>query len=90
MLYKDPIVKIEEVVRGVHDQAGEYTKPVRKRYPLTFAVLFTFSAAAIFQGFEIWANNVVFFQEHPFSLMTIGMVLLIFTGGLYKALQKAD
>jgi hypothetical protein len=87
---KDPIERIETMVRGIHDQAEQYTQPVRKRYPLLFAFLFTFSVAAIFQGFEIFANQVAFFERHPFSLMGIGIVMLFLTGSLYKALQKND
>ncbi len=86
----DPVERIETMVRGLSNQAERYTKPARKRYPLLFAFLFTFSAAAIFQGFEIFANQVPFFQEHPLGLMAGGILLLLFTGSLYKALHKPD
>lgn len=87
---KDPIERIETLVRGMHDQAEQYTRPVKKRYPLLFAFLFTFSVAAIFQGFEIFANQIAFFERHPLSLMVVGIIMLFLTGGLYKALQKPD
>jgi hypothetical protein len=90
VLKTDPVEKIEMMVRELNDRALKYAKPVQKRYPLLLGFLFTLSLAAFFQGFEIFANNVPFFERHPFSLMAIGIVMLLLTGGLYKALQKPD
>jgi len=86
----DPVEKIETMVRKLSDRAEKYAQPVRKRYPLLFGFLFTLSLAAFFQGFEIFANNVAFFERHPFSLMAIGIIMLFLTGTLYKVLQKPD
>lgn len=90
MYEKDPIVKIEKMVREMHDRAGEYAKPVLRRYPLLFAFLLTFSVAAILHGFELWADDVELFHKHPSSLMLIGVVALLLTGTLYKALKKME
>lgn len=87
---KDPVEKIEMMVRQLNDRAEKYAQPVRRRYPLLFGFFFTISLAAFFQGFEIFANNVPFFERHPFSLMAIGILMLLLTGGLYRALQKPD
>ena len=90
MLNKDPMARIEEVMQRLEKRADTFTKPARKRYPLLFAFLFTFSVAAIFQGFEILTNQIAFFQNHPIQLMLGGIIMLALTGGLYKALQKND
>ncbi len=85
---KDPIKKAEEMVREVHNTAGKYTRPVLKRYPLLFAFLIVFSAAAIIEGFRIFVDEIPFFREHPVSLITIGVLALLFTGKLYESLEK--
>jgi hypothetical protein len=84
----DPIERVEKMVRDMHDRAGNYTQPVLRRYPLLFAFLLVFSVAAILHGFEIWADQIQMFHDHPTVLMLIGAVLLLATGTLYKALKK--
>jgi hypothetical protein len=87
---KDPIKKIEDLARNIHDTAGKHTQPVLSRYPLLFAFLLTFSAAAILHGFEIWADEIPLFKEHPSILMLLGIAALGLTGTLYKSLKKLD
>jgi hypothetical protein len=87
---KDPIKKLEDIAKDIHDLAGKHTQPVLSRYPLLFAFLLTFSAAALFHGFELWADSIALFHEHPTILMLIGAVILGLTGTLYKSLQKHE
>lgn len=87
---KDPIKKIEEMVREMHDGAGRYTQPVLKRYPLLFTLLFTLGLAGTLHGFELITDNIALFRNHPTVLMGIGIFVLIFTGTLYKALGKHE
>ncbi len=86
---KDPILEIERLVKKIHDEAGRYTKPVLNRYPLLFAFLLTFSLAAILHGFELLTDEMPLFREKPWLLMVIGVVMLFFTGTLYKLLENA-
>jgi uncharacterized membrane protein len=88
MNINDPIQKFEQVVKGAHDGAGKYTKPVLQRYPLLFSFLIVFSAAAFMHGFEMWAEQIGLFKEKPIYLMLIGLILLFLTGTLYKSLKK--
>ena len=90
MIEKEKIKKIEDIAREVHDLAGRKTQPVLSRYPLLFAFLLTFSIAAILHGFELWADSIALFTEHPTILMLIGIIVLGLTGTLYKSLQKLD
>jgi hypothetical protein len=87
---KDPIKRIEDMVRDMHDGAGKYTQPVLKRYPLLFAFLLTFSFAAILHGFELWADQIEIFEKYPSILISIGIVALFLTGTLYKVLRKGE
>ncbi len=88
MNINDPIQQVEKVVRGVHDEAGKYTRPVLQRYPLLFSFLLVFSIAAILHGFEMWADSINLFEKHPSYLILIGIVALLLTGTLYKSLKK--
>lgn len=85
---KDPIKKIEEMVKEIHDRAGEITKPVLSRYPLLFAFLLTFSLASILHGFNGFIDQIPFFDEHPLYLILAGVIVLTITGTLYKLLKK--
>ena len=85
---KDPIREIEEVVKEVHDNAGRYTEPVFKRYPLLFAFLIVFSIAAILDGFRILTDEIPLFQHHPIILILLGILVLLLTGKLYESLEK--
>ncbi len=87
---KDLLEKIERMVQEIHDKAGNYTQPVLRRYPLLFTFLVTFGVAAVLYGFELWANKIALFNDHPLVLMLIGVLVLIFTGTLYKTLRKVD
>ncbi|MDP1624928.1 MAG: hypothetical protein Q8L64_04120 [bacterium] len=88
MTPKDPIQRIEKIIKDTHDKAGVYTEPVLKRYPLLFAFLVIFSVAAILHGFELWSNQIQLFTEHPITLIGIGVILLVLTGQLYKSLDR--
>lgn len=85
---KDPIQRLEEITKDLHDSVGKLTQPVLKRYPLLFAFLLTFSAAAIIHGFNLLMDRVELFNTHPTLLILIGVIALTFTGTLYKTLQK--
>ena len=85
---RDPVKKFEDTAREIHDTAGKYTQPVLKRYPLLFAFLLTFSAAAILHGFELFTDEFEIFHTHPSLLMIFGIIALMLTGTLYRTLQK--
>lgn len=85
---RDPFKEAEDTIRNVTTKAERYTKPVLSRYPLTFALLVTFSLAAILHGFELVAERIELFNRHPWLLIVIGLVLLIVTGTIYKVLES--
>lgn len=85
---KDPIKKIEEMIKEMHDRAGDITRPVLSRYPLLFAFLLTFSLASILHGFNGFVDQIAYFDEHPLVLMLAGVIVLTLTGTLYKLLKK--
>jgi hypothetical protein len=86
----DPIQQAEKIVRTVNEKSSKYVQPVLKRYPLLFAFLVVFSIAAISHGFKIFIEQFEIFHAHPLFLMFIGILVLIFTGMLYKSLDKGE
>ncbi len=87
-MYEDPLQELDKIVRQMHDNAGKYTQPVLKKYPLLFAFFVTFSVAAILHGFELFVDQIPFFHEYPATLIAIGVLSLFLTGTLYKLLEK--
>lgn len=90
MTKKDPLQKIEHIIRNVNDGASKYTQPVLARYPLLFAFLIIFGVSAIMHGFNALVVEVEFFHMHPGILLVIGIAILAFTGRLYKWLEKSS
>ncbi|MFA5999800.1 MAG: hypothetical protein WC783_02345 [Candidatus Paceibacterota bacterium] len=85
---QDPIQKAEKIVKVVHDSAGKITQPVLKRYPLLFTFLLVFGVSATMNGFKVLVDDIPFFHNHPGYLMLSGILVLLFTGKLYKSLNK--
>lgn len=84
----ESIAQVEKIIKELHDNAGKYTQPVLRRYPLLFAFLVVFSVAAILHGFELVSDRVEFFEKHPSFLIIVGIFSLFLTGKLYKALDN--
>ncbi|MFA7191928.1 MAG: hypothetical protein WC089_01335 [Candidatus Paceibacterota bacterium] len=87
---QDPIQKAENIIKHINHKAGKYTQPVFDRYPLLFMFLLTFGVTAIIEGMRFFLEDVHFFKEHPLVLLSIGILILLFTGTLYKKLEKVD
>ncbi len=84
---RDPIQQVEMLIKEMHDALGARTRPVLRRYPLTFAFLFVFAVAAILHGFELAVEHTPLLSEHPWVLLFGGILLLIITGSLYRWLE---
>lgn len=68
----------------------QVVEPVRqsvfKRYPLLFAMLVTLGGASTIVGLERLLLELSLFDEHPWLLFSMGVVILMATGSLYKKL----
>jgi hypothetical protein len=87
-MLKDPLEHIEQVTRRTDEYMGEKTRTVFGKYPVTFSFLVLFGVIAVLHGFEDIINRVPLFNDHPVFVFIIGLVILIFTGSLYKRLDK--
>ncbi len=94
-----PADQVEEVLR-MADMAATltvktvdtYVAPVRKsilqRFPVLFSLLATIGAAAVILGIEQIILKYQLFAHHPEFILLSGVLLLAFTGRLYKKLSE--
>lgn len=84
----DPVKHVEDFAKETNDFMHERTRGVFERYPILFSFLIIFGVVALMHGFDAIIEYVPFFHEHPGCVFIIGLVILIFTGSLYKKLDK--
>jgi hypothetical protein len=76
------IKKSAEMVSGAIKYGRESTF---KRFPVLFTLLSAFGLVATFYGFEKVIDSFGF-STNPWAVLVLGLVVLIFTGSLYKKL----
>lgn len=84
----DVLGEIETAAEEVHKLVEKHGRSVFARYPLTFALLSTFGIAAVIYGFEATIRKIPFLVQWPELVLIGGLVILLFTGSLYKYLRK--
>lgn len=84
----DPILEMEKATRQMNTFMDRRGKTVFQRYPLTFSLLGTFGVVAMVHGFEGMINEIPYIHERPEFMFLIGIVVLIFTGSLYKKIDS--
>lgn len=82
----DILKKAEKVVENTNRSMEGRGRSMMKRYPITFSLLVVFGIVAIHDGikgvFEEFG-----FTQHPFILLIVGLVILIFTGTIFKRFE---
>jgi hypothetical protein len=84
----DPIEKFERYTKDTNDFMNTKSQTVFAQYPLVFSFLILFGSIATLKGFESIIFQIPLFNEYPVLLFIIGILILLFTGRLYKTLQK--
>lgn len=84
----DPIEKFEKYTRETNDFMSVRTRTIFAQYPLLFSFLILFGSIATLKGFESIIFRIPLFDDYPTLLFIIGVLILLFTGSLYKTLQK--
>jgi len=87
---KNILEEAEDLAKSLDRQIKKETKSVFKKYPLTFTLLSITGFSAVLYGFENLFNSVLFFKEHPGYVLALGLLILLFTGTLYKWLQNKE
>jgi len=57
-----------------------------QRFPLLFTLLATFGVVTTFYGFEHIVEKIPFLANNPIIALTVGVLVLVLTGTLYKKL----
>lgn len=84
----DPVFELEKLTKTVNDLAGSKSRGVLKRYPTLFMLLTALGFSAVIHGFENLFDNIELFAKNPDYLLLFGLMVLIFTGSLFKKLSK--
>jgi len=84
----DLLKKIEELTARINQVFSAKGKPVFSRYPLTFALLVVFGVTMVSSGIKELLAEIPFLQNQPFTMLALGLIVLIITGTLYKKLDK--
>lgn len=84
----DLLKRFESLSNQLNQMASMYTKSAVRRYPLTFTLLILFGVVAVSEGAKGILESMGVFSDHPWYLFITGLVVLIFTGNLYKKLNK--
>lgn len=84
----DLLRHIERLTEMVNRMVETKGRSVFNRYPLTFALLVLFGAIAVGEGVKGILQSIRVLNSNPWYLLIIGLVILIFTGTLYKKLNK--
>lgn len=78
--------KTRETSRIVDKILLEKRRAAFQRFPLLFTLLGAFGLVATFYGFEGVMDRTGL-SENPYTLLALGIGVLIFTGTLYKKLE---
>jgi hypothetical protein len=77
--------KTGETAHAVERVFAEKKQAVFQRFPLLFTLLGAFGLVATFYGFE-GVMDKTGLSDNPWILLALGIIILIFTGTLYRRL----
>ena len=79
---------LKETVGEIDSLVKKPREVVFRRYPFLFTLLVTFGVAAVFFGFEKILSNSFYLSDKPWLILVIGVLVLAFSGQLYKRLGE--
>ncbi len=82
----DILRQIERLTELVNRIVAERGRPVFSRYPLTFALLVLFGVIMVSEGVKGLLEEWGLLENAPWTLLVIGIVILVLTGSLYRKL----
>lgn len=83
-----PLSQLEKITYDTNQYMKGKTKGVLRRYPLTFSLLILFGVVSVLHGFEAVIEMIPFLADRPIVVFFIGLIILVFTGSLYKKIDK--
>ena len=82
------INRLEKSVQDSFNRAVEKPRRTLARFPTLFLLLVTAGVVMVLFGFERWFDQISLFHNRPYLMILIGLGVLIFTGRLYKKLDR--
>lgn len=79
--HKDDEISVEALHKLIQQRDSVF-----KRLPLVFTLLGTFGLVATFYGFQHIIERIPVLANNPYITLGIGLLVLLFTGTLYKRL----
>lgn len=82
--------KSEELIKNIEKAIDRRMKKDDKaihKHPIIFGFLGTVGLVAVFVGLEEMIRQIPYLYNNPYVLTLLGVVILFFTGALYKILE---
>ena len=83
----DVLHEVEKTVSNIEKIVAQKGRPVLARYPFTFTLLAAFAFMSVSYGLTTYFDSVAFIRNNPLIVLGIGIVVLMFTGTLYRYLK---
>lgn len=77
----------DEMKKTIETHIAPVRLSVLKRYPVLFSLLVTFGLATTYYGFEKILSQSEVLNQYPLLILGIGVVILTFTGTLFKKMK---
>ncbi|HET7673113.1 MAG TPA: hypothetical protein VFK11_01190 [Candidatus Saccharimonadales bacterium] len=72
----------DKIIALLHEEQ----KRAKEKFPLTYALLATFGVACVFAGINRIIVKIDLLNNHPITLVVVGLAILLITGAAYKKL----
>lgn len=79
---------MHDVPESVHEVFKRHRRTAFERHPFLFSTLGLFGLVATWQGFDDIVSRIQFFDAYPSVLLGVGLIILLFTGRLYRHLDQ--
>lgn len=79
---------LEDLSNQINKTMETKTKNVFSKYPITFGVLILVGVVSLHEGIKGILKEFGFLNISPWYLFSLGIILLLITGTIYKKLDK--
>jgi hypothetical protein len=79
---------MHDIPESVHKVFKRHRRTAFERHPFLFSTLGLFGLVATWQGFDDIVERIDFFDAYPSVLLGAGLLILLFTGRLYRHLDQ--
>lgn len=79
---------MHDIPESVHEVFRRHRRSAFQKHPFFFSTLGLLGLVATWQGFDHVIAQIDYFAENPGTLLIIGLAILLFTGRLYRQLDR--